>query len=133
MIKLRREIDILKSLRDSPVYLPCATPDRPDHYDTLQPHPNLVTLYQTYETPVSTILLLEYLPGINLHDFVFESIRLTESMARGMFRQLVSATSFCHSRGIVYVSPLTLRFNERQNAQLFGYSLRFASDVGIAI
>ncbi|ORZ35769.1 kinase-like domain-containing protein, partial [Catenaria anguillulae PL171] len=69
---------------------------------TLRGHPNLVTLYQAFETPSSTILLLEYIAGINLHDFVFESIRLSEGVARGLFRQLVSAVSFCHARGVVH-------------------------------
>ncbi|KAI9223035.1 hypothetical protein BC828DRAFT_437178 [Blastocladiella britannica] len=82
----------------------CSDDDDDDSVEpaTLRGHPNLVTLHQAFETPSSTILLLEYIAGINLHDFVFESIRLSEGVARGLFRQLVSATSFCHARGVVH-------------------------------
>ncbi|KNE62995.1 CAMK/CAMKL protein kinase [Allomyces macrogynus ATCC 38327] len=102
MEKLRREIDILHRLRGSRLLLPCPTTRDATHVHALQSHPNLVTLHRTFETVTSTILLLEYIPGINLHDFVFESIRLAEPVARGLFRQLVSAVSFCHARGVVH-------------------------------
>ncbi|KAJ3371925.1 Map microtubule affinity-regulating kinase [Allomyces arbusculus] len=102
MEKLRREIDILHRLRGSRLLLPCPTTAAATHVHALQGHPNLVTLHRTFETVTSTILLLEYIPGINLHDFVFESIRLAEPVARGLFRQLVSAVSFCHARGVVH-------------------------------
>ncbi|KNE61997.1 CAMK/CAMKL protein kinase [Allomyces macrogynus ATCC 38327] len=102
MEKLRREIDILHRLRGSRLLLPCPTSNGATHVHALQGHPNLVTLHRTFETVTSTILLLEYIPGINLHDFVFESIRLAEPVARGLFRQLVSAVSFCHARGVVH-------------------------------
>ncbi|KAJ3358113.1 Map microtubule affinity-regulating kinase [Allomyces javanicus] len=102
MEKLRREIDILHRLRGSRLLLPCPTTSDATHAHAPQGHPNLVTLHRTFETVTSTILLLEYIPGINLHDFVFESIRLAEPVARGLFRQLVSAVSFCHARGVVH-------------------------------
>ncbi|KAI9187897.1 hypothetical protein H9P43_002288 [Blastocladiella emersonii ATCC 22665] len=69
---------------------------------TLSGHPNIVDMFQTFETPSVTIMVLQLLSGVNLHDFVFESIRLSESVARGMFRQLASAVSFCHARGVVH-------------------------------
>ena len=42
-------------------------------HQSLPPHPNIVTLYRTLETPSYLLLLLEYVPGQDLFYFLEES------------------------------------------------------------
>ncbi|KAL4068142.1 kinase-like domain-containing protein [Scleroderma citrinum] len=39
-------------------------------HQSLRPHPNIVTLYRTFETPAFLLLLLEYVPGEDLFFFL---------------------------------------------------------------
>ncbi|KAH0827938.1 Pkinase-domain-containing protein [Lanmaoa asiatica] len=39
-------------------------------HQSLRPHPNIVTLYRTFETPAFLLLLLEYVPGEDLFYFL---------------------------------------------------------------
>ncbi|KAI8377425.1 kinase-like domain-containing protein [Radiomyces spectabilis] len=66
-------------------------------------HPNIVKLFETYETCDSLFLVMEYVPGHNLDEYLQKSGgTLTEKEARNLFRQLVAAVSFCHSRWVVH-------------------------------
>ncbi|KAG2180150.1 hypothetical protein INT43_003938 [Umbelopsis isabellina] len=66
-------------------------------------HENVVKLYETFETAESLFLVLEYIPGVNLDEHLQRSGgSLSESEARAIFRQMVTAVSYCHSRWVVH-------------------------------
>jgi serine/threonine protein kinase len=66
-------------------------------------HENVVKLYETFETAESLFLILEFIPGVNLDEHLQRSGgSLSEPEARAIFRQMVTAVSYCHSRWVVH-------------------------------
>ncbi|OAD68670.1 hypothetical protein PHYBLDRAFT_127487, partial [Phycomyces blakesleeanus NRRL 1555(-)] len=66
-------------------------------------HPNVVHLYETYETADSLYLVMEYVPGLNLDEYLQKhNGALQEEDARNIFRQMVAAVEYCHSRWVVH-------------------------------
>ncbi|KAI8047808.1 kinase-like domain-containing protein, partial [Gilbertella persicaria] len=66
-------------------------------------HPNIVRLYETYETTESMYLVMEYVDGFNLDEFLQQQGgRLSEDQARIIFRQMVAGMDYCHSRWVVH-------------------------------
>ncbi|KAF5223066.1 putative serine/threonine protein kinase [Trypanosoma cruzi] len=73
-IKITREIKILKVLR----------------------HPNVMRLYDVVQTTHDIVLILEYVSGGELFDYICRKGRLTEDVARGIFQQIVAGVAYCH-------------------------------------
>ncbi|OZJ04651.1 hypothetical protein BZG36_02894 [Bifiguratus adelaidae] len=66
-------------------------------------HPNIVKLYEVVETKNSLFLIMEYVEGCNLDEYLQQrGGRLKESEARYVFRQIVAAISHCHSRWVCH-------------------------------
>ncbi|OBZ90758.1 Serine/threonine-protein kinase MARK2 [Choanephora cucurbitarum] len=66
-------------------------------------HPNIVQLYETYETTDSMFIVMEYVDGFNLDEFLQQNGgKLPENQARDIFRQMVAAMDYCHSRWVVH-------------------------------
>ncbi|CAO3628104.1 unnamed protein product [Cunninghamella blakesleeana] len=66
-------------------------------------HPNIVKLYETFETADSLFIVMEYVHGYNLDEYLHQKGgSLTEQEARHFFRQLVQAIHFCHRHWIVH-------------------------------
>ncbi|KAI9023496.1 kinase-like domain-containing protein [Phycomyces nitens] len=66
-------------------------------------HESIVRLYETFETCDTLYLVMEYVPGCNLDEHLQKAGgSLSEDEARLIFRQLVIAVSYCHSRWVVH-------------------------------
>lgn len=66
-------------------------------------HPNIVRLYETYETTDSLYLVMEYVEGFNLDEYLQQKGgRLNEAEAKDIFRQMVAAMDYCHSKWVVH-------------------------------
>lgn len=66
-------------------------------------HPNIVRLYETYETTDSLYLVMEYVEGYNLDEYLQQKGgRLTEIEAKDIFRQMAAAMDYCHSKWVVH-------------------------------
>ncbi|RUO96914.1 kinase-like domain-containing protein [Jimgerdemannia flammicorona] len=66
-------------------------------------HENVVKLEEVVDTPNSLFLVLEYVPGCNLDEYLQKrGGSLSEEEARDIFRQMVTAISYCHSRWICH-------------------------------
>ncbi|KAI8148805.1 kinase-like domain-containing protein [Fennellomyces sp. T-0311] len=67
-------------------------------------HENIVHLYETFETADSLYLVMEYVPGVNLDEYLQQQPNkaLSEDEARSIFRQLVAAVDYCHYRWVVH-------------------------------
>ncbi|CAG9318879.1 unnamed protein product [Blepharisma stoltei] len=65
-------------------------------------HPSIVKLYETIETPRSINLILEYVPGCSLQEYVKRraSRRLEEGEARKIFKQIMEGIAYFHSKNI---------------------------------
>ncbi|XP_037376985.1 serine/threonine-protein kinase MARK2-like [Talpa occidentalis] len=91
-------------------------------------HPHIVQLFQVLDTKGQLILVMEYMEGGDLHDYLQHHGRLAESEARGMFEQLLSALSYCHRKGVVHrdLKAENILMDRQENVKLgdFGLSVQ---------
>lgn len=65
-------------------------------------HPGLVKLHNMFEDDDNFYLVLDYCAGGELFDYILQKKRLDEPTAALVFKQIVSAISYCHSMGIAH-------------------------------
>ena len=101
-------------------------------------HPNIIKLYEVYETDSKIYLIMELCTGGELFDRIVENTEngtlFTEKEAANLFRQMMSAINYCHKNGIVHrdLKPENLLYlNKDKNSPIkvidFGMSKRFDS------
>ena len=78
--KVRREIQILMMLK----------------------HPHIIRLYEVIETPTEIFLVMEFVSGGELFDYIVTRGKLHEEEARRLFQQVISALAYCHHHGVVH-------------------------------
>ncbi|KAL6052206.1 non-specific serine/threonine protein kinase [Balamuthia mandrillaris] len=78
--KIRREIQILKLFR----------------------HPHIIKLYEVIETTSDIFMIMEYVSGGELFDYIVANGRLSEDEARKFFQQIISGVEYCHRHKIVH-------------------------------
>jgi len=101
--KVRREIKILK----------------------LFYHPHIIRLYEVIYTPTDIYMVMEYVPGGELFDFIVSNGRLSEPRARVMFQQLVSGVEYCHQHMVVHrdLKPENLLLDSDQQLRIADFGL----------
>ena len=67
-------------------------------------HQNVVKLYETYETADTLYIIMEYVKGYNLEEYLksIDKSIIPEDQARDIFRQVIKAVDHCHSKWIVH-------------------------------
>ena len=69
-------------------------------------HPNIIKLYEIYETPEYFYLIMELCTGGELFDRIISNIEngkpFTEEQAAEIFHQMISAINYCHKNNIVH-------------------------------
>ena len=65
-------------------------------------HPNLLGLIDVYETSKELFLILEYVAGGELFDYLVSKGPLRSSEARSYFRQIIFGLHYCHSFNICH-------------------------------
>lgn len=105
--KLYREVNIMKKLN----------------------HPNIVRLLQVIESERTLYLVMEYVSGGELFNYLVKNGRMRERDARVLFRQLVSAIEYCHSKSIVHrdLKAENLLLDQQMKLKIadFGFSTTF--------
>ncbi|KAF8433219.1 kinase-like domain-containing protein [Boletus edulis BED1] len=87
-------------------------PDTPEHMRLsiereivimkLIEHPNVMRLYDVWETSSDLYLILEYVEGGELFDYLCTRGRLAPSEARACFQQIIAAIDYCHRFGVAH-------------------------------
>ncbi|KAL1502082.1 hypothetical protein ABEB36_007280 [Hypothenemus hampei] len=107
LTKIFRETAILKKLR----------------------HPHITRLYQLMESEQNIYMVTEYASNGEIFDHLAVKGRMTEREAKRIFRQIVSAVSYCHSNGVVHrdLKAENLLLDHNMNIKLadFGFSNQF--------
>ena len=65
-------------------------------------HPNIVKLYEFYEDEENYHLVLEYLTGGELFDYILKSKNISEAIAANFMKQILSGVAYCHKNNIVH-------------------------------
>ena len=103
MEKVRREIRILRSFN----------------------HPHVVRLYEMIDTPSHVFLVMEYVSGGELFDYIVKKGRLSENEARHFFQQLISGIEYCHKHNVVHrdLKPENIILDEYNNIKIADFGL----------
>ncbi|XP_041460409.1 serine/threonine-protein kinase DCLK1-like isoform X1 [Lytechinus variegatus] len=94
-------------------------------------HPNIVRLYEEYETRGHIYLVMEYVTGGDLFDAITESVKFTERDAALMVTDLAKALKYLHDLNVVHrdLKPENLLVNKSESGEI---TLKLA-DFGLAM
>lgn len=65
-------------------------------------HPNIVKLFEVFETKKKLYLVMEYVNNGEMFEYLEKNGRMKENVARQKFRQIVSAVQYLHSKNIIH-------------------------------
>lgn len=65
-------------------------------------HPNIVPIYESFESDSYFYIVTEHCEGGELFDFIVNRRTLTEVIAAKITHQLLSAVAYCHSQNVVH-------------------------------
>ena len=69
-------------------------------------HPNIIKLYEVFESRHSIYLIMEECKGGEVFDRIIEHIQkkemYSENHAKNILRQMISAVEYCHNNGIAH-------------------------------
>lgn len=92
-------------------------------------HPHITRLYQLMETNQTIYMVTEYASKGEIFDHLVAKGRMSETEAKRIFSQIVSAVMYCHSQGVVHrdLKAENLLLDQNLNIKLadFGFSNQF--------
>ncbi|XP_066916635.1 serine/threonine-protein kinase BRSK2-like, partial [Clytia hemisphaerica] len=89
-------------------------------------HHNVLQLYDVYESRKNLFLVLEYVGGGELFDYLVSKGRLHILEAKKFFRQIVSAiTHYCHHHLVCHrdLKPENLLLDEKKNIKIADFGM----------
>ena len=101
--KIRREIQNLKLVR----------------------HPHIIKLYQVISSATEFYMVMEYVPGGELFEYIVKKGKLDEIEAKKIFQQLVSGIDYCHRHNVVHrdLKPENLLLDHNKNVRIADFGL----------
>lgn len=88
-------------------------------------HPNVINLYDIWENRGELYLILEFVEGGELFDYVSSSGALPEEEAVRLFRQIISGLSYCHRFNICHrdLKPENILLDKQRNVKLADFGM----------
>ena len=89
-------------------------------------HKNIVQLYETITNNSNIYIIMEYIEGKDLFQYIYSLQRLTEYKSSQLFRQLISCLEYIHKLGIVHrdIKPENILLDKgRRNLKLVDFGL----------
>lgn len=65
-------------------------------------HPNVIKLFETFESDKFILLVLEMCAGGDLLNYVRKRRKLKENIAKILFKQIIEALSYIHKRKVIH-------------------------------
>ena len=65
-------------------------------------HPSVTKILETFESEKYMLIIMEYISGGNLQNFVKKRRKLCEKTSKILFRQIIQGIKYIHSKGIVH-------------------------------
>ena len=80
-------------------------------------HPHIIRLYEVIDTPSDIYVVMEYVSGGELFDYIVAKGRLSEEEARRFFQQIVAGVEYCHKFMVVHrdLKPENLLLGKHAN------------------
>ncbi|XP_052019044.1 sperm motility kinase 2A-like [Apodemus sylvaticus] len=88
-------------------------------------HPNIISLQQVIQTEKTIYLVMELSKGESLYDYIHHAGPLQEDEARTIFKQILSAISYCHDLGIIHrdLKPGNIMIDRKGVIKLIDFGL----------
>lgn len=88
-------------------------------------HPNIMRLYDVWETSTELYLILEYVEGGELFDYLCSKGRLSKAEALGYFQQIITAIDYCHRFNIAHrdLKPENLLLDRDKNIKVADFGM----------
>eukprot|EP00038_Savillea_parva_P006615 m.164795 g.164795 ORF g.164795 m.164795 type:complete len:506 (+) comp12472_c0_seq1:307-1824(+) len=88
-------------------------------------HPHIIKLYQVITSPTDIFLMMEYVSGGELFDYILQHGKLEERDARKFFQQIISGVDYCHRHMVVHrdLKPENLLLDSRMNVKIADFGL----------
>jgi len=101
--KISREIQILKLFR----------------------HPHIIKLYEVISTPTDIFMIMEYVSGGELFDYIVKRGKSSEPEGRRFFQQIISGVDYCHCHKVVHrdLKPENLLLDSQNHVKIADFGL----------
>lgn len=88
-------------------------------------HPHIIKLYQVISTPTDIFMIMEYVAGGELFEYIVKKGKLQEHEARRFFQQIISGLDYCHRHMIVHrdLKPENLLLDQYKNIKIADFGL----------
>jgi len=88
-------------------------------------HPHIIKLYQVISSPTDIFLMMEYVAGGELFDYILEHGKLEEQDGRKFFQQIISGVDYCHRHMVVHrdLKPENLLLDSKNNVKIADFGL----------
>ncbi|XP_052098962.1 5'-AMP-activated protein kinase catalytic subunit alpha-2-like isoform X3 [Mytilus californianus] len=88
-------------------------------------HPHIIKLYQVISTPTDIFMVMEYVGGGELFDYIVKHGKLKEPEARRFFQQIISGVEYCHRHMVVHrdLKPENLLLDDKLNVKIADFGL----------
>lgn len=95
-------------------------------------HPNIIRLYDIWENRGELYLVLEYVRGGELFEYVSANGALPEEEAVRLYRQIIAGLSYCHRFNICHrdLKPENILLDEHKNIKLADFGMAALQPVG---
>ena len=89
---------------------------RETHILTVLRHPNIAQLYETITSERHIYIIMEYIEGRDLFQYIYSLQKLPELKASQLFRQLIACLEYIHTLGIVHrdIKPENILLNKQK-------------------
>ncbi|ORM40072.1 5'-AMP-activated protein kinase catalytic subunit alpha-2 [Babesia sp. Xinjiang] len=88
-------------------------------------HPNVIYVHELIDTPTTLFIIMEYVEGKELFDYISQSGRMSEAEVIRIMRQILSAVDFCHNKMICHrdLKPENIMLDRQKNIKLGDFGL----------
>ncbi|KAF9133496.1 hypothetical protein BGX30_012268 [Mortierella sp. GBA39] len=88
-------------------------------------HPHVIRLYDVYETEKELFLIMEYVSGGELFEYLVNKGRLDEPEALRFFQQIIVGLAFCHKRKVCHrdLKPENLLLDHHRNVKIADFGM----------
>ncbi|KAL0953632.1 hypothetical protein HGRIS_004837 [Hohenbuehelia grisea] len=88
-------------------------------------HPNIMKLYDVWETSTELYLILEYVQGGELFDYLCETGRLPTLEALDYFQQIIMAVDYCHRLNVAHrdLKPENILLDQDHNVKIADFGM----------